>query len=68
MTYADGRLYIRYADGWVVLADATADQYKEISAFKVPNKGNTWAHPVVVSGKFYVREREALYCYDVKAK
>ncbi len=68
LTYADGRLYIRYADGWVVLVDATADQYKEISAFKVPNKGNTWAHPVVVAGKFYVRERETLYCYDVKSK
>lgn len=68
MTYADGRLYVRYSDGWVVLADATADQYKEVSAFKVPNKGNTWAHPVVVGGKFYVRERETLYCYDVRAK
>jgi hypothetical protein len=24
LTYADGRLYIRYSDGWVVLADAAA--------------------------------------------
>lgn len=68
LTYADGRLYVRYSDGWVVLADAAADQYKEVSAFKVPNKGNTWAHPVVAGGKLYVRERETLYCYDVKAK
>ena len=65
---ADGKLYIRYSDGWVVLADATANQYKEISAFKVQNRGNTWAHPVVVGGKLYIRERDALYCYDVTAK
>ncbi|MDY3558643.1 PQQ-like beta-propeller repeat protein [Gemmata sp. JC673] len=69
LTYADGKLYIRYSDGWVVLADATADKYTEISAFKVPNgKNDTWAHPVVVDGKFYVRERDVLWCYDVAAK
>jgi outer membrane protein assembly factor BamB len=68
ITYADGKLYIRYADGWVVLADATANQYTQISAFKVTNKGNTWAHPVVAGGKLYIREREVLYCHDVGAK
>lgn len=68
ITSADGKLYIRYSDGWVVLADATGNQYKEISAFKVTNRGNTWAHPVVAGGKLYIRERETLYCYDVTAK
>ncbi|MCI0702917.1 MAG: PQQ-like beta-propeller repeat protein [Planctomycetia bacterium] len=69
LTFADGKLYIRYADGWVVLADATADSYTEISSFKVPNaQGNCWAHPVVVGGKLYIRERDTLWCYDVKAK
>lgn len=68
LTYADGKLYVRYSDGVVALVDADADKYVEISSFKVANKGNTWAHPVVVDGKFYVREREILYCYDVKAK
>ncbi|AMV23282.1 outer membrane biogenesis protein BamB [Gemmata sp. SH-PL17] len=69
LTYADGKLYIRYSDGWVALVDATADKYTEISAFKVPNgKNNTWAHPVVVGGRFYVRELDTLWCYDVMAK
>ncbi len=69
VTAADGKLFIRYSDGWVVLASATADKYEELSAFKVPNgTNNTWAHPVVVDGKFFVREREVVYCYDVKAK
>jgi outer membrane protein assembly factor BamB len=69
ITTAEGKLYIRYADGWVVLADATADGYTELSAFKVPNgQGNCWAHPVVVGGKLYIRERDTLWCYDVSAK
>lgn len=69
LTYADGKLYIRYSDGWVVLADATADKYVEVSAFKVPNgRNDTWAHPVVLDGKLYIRERDVLWCYNVAAK
>ncbi len=69
LTYADGKLYIRYSNGVVVLADATADKYTEISSFKVPNgKNDTWAHPVVVGGKLYVRELDVLWCHDVAAK
>jgi outer membrane protein assembly factor BamB len=69
ITYADGKLYIRYSDGWVVLVDATADKYTEWGAFRVPNgKTNTWAHPVVVAGKLYIRELDILYCHDVKAR
>jgi outer membrane protein assembly factor BamB len=69
LTYADGKLYIRYSDGWVALADATADKYTLLSEFKVPNgKNNTWAHPVVSGGKLYIRELDVLYCHDVAAK
>ncbi|MFM8270834.1 MAG: PQQ-binding-like beta-propeller repeat protein, partial [Gemmata sp.] len=69
LTAAEGKLYIRYSDGWVVLADANADKYTEISSFKVPNgKNNTWAHPVVLDGKLYVRERDTLWVYNVAAK
>lgn len=69
LTAADGKLFIRYSDGWVVLASATADRYEELGAFKVPNgTQNTWAHPVVLDGKLFVREKDAVYCYDVAAK
>jgi outer membrane protein assembly factor BamB len=69
LTYADGKLYVRYSDGWVHLVDATADKYTMLSEFKVPNgKNNTWAHPVVVGGKLYIRELDVLYCHDVSAK
>lgn len=69
LTYADGKLYIRYSDGWVALVDATADSYKLISEFKVPNgRNNTWAHPVVSGGKLYIRELDVLYCHDIAGK
>ena len=69
LTYADGKFYVRYSNGWVALVDATADKYTEISAFKVPNgKNNTWAHPVVVGGKLFIRELDVLYCHDIAAK
>jgi outer membrane protein assembly factor BamB len=69
LTYADGRLYVHYANGWTVLVDPAADKYVELGAFHIPNQKNqSWAHPVVAGGKLYVRNLDTLYCYDVKAK
>lgn len=66
-TYADGLLYIRYNNGWVALVNPSDG--KEISGFKIPNgTSNCWAHPVVIGGKLYVREKETLWCYDVANK
>jgi outer membrane protein assembly factor BamB len=67
ITYADGLLYIRFANGIVSLVNP--DDGKEISYFKIPNgTRDCWAHPVVVGGKLYVREQNTLWCYDVKSK
>jgi outer membrane protein assembly factor BamB len=67
ITYADGRLYVRYANGYVALVDAEADSYKEHGSFKIPNSDDhSWNHPVVIGGKLYLREKEVLWCYDVK--
>jgi outer membrane protein assembly factor BamB len=70
VVYADGRLYMRYENGYVALVEASPEAYKEISAFKIPNSGTSqsWSHPVVVGGKLYLREKDILWCYDVKAK
>ncbi len=35
--YADGKLYFRYDDGLMVLIQATPEEYKEISTFKIPD-------------------------------
>jgi outer membrane protein assembly factor BamB len=67
LTYADGMLYIRYANGWVSLVPATPDGYTEKGTFKVPNgTRDCWAHPVVIDGRLYLRERDIVWCYDVK--
>lgn len=69
MTYADGKLFVRYQNGRVVLLDASADSYKELSSFKIPGAtGDSWPHPVVVGGRLYLREKDDLYCHDVKSK
>jgi outer membrane protein assembly factor BamB len=67
ITYADGRLYVRYANGYVALVEASDKGYKEHGCFKIPNSDhNSWNHPVVVGGRLYLREKNVLWCYDVK--
>lgn len=69
MTVADGRLYIHYANGTAVLADASPQGYKESGSFKVPGSGErpSWSHPVVANGQLYLREQDRIFCYNVKA-
>jgi outer membrane protein assembly factor BamB len=67
VAYADGHLYIRYDNGITSLVEATPEAYKEISTFPIPkHQGPSWAHPVVAGGRMYLREADAVYCYDVK--
>jgi len=67
---ADGHLYIRFADGTMVLAKATPEEYVEASSFKIPNGGErpSWSHPVIVDGKLYLREQDKILCYDITKK
>ena len=67
VTYADGHLYFRYDNGVMALVEATPDAYREISTFRIPNASNqSWAHPVVVGGRLYLREKDTVWCYNVK--
>jgi hypothetical protein len=67
VTYADGNLYFRYDNGWVELVPADPEEYKVVSTFKPPTVvPPCWAHPVVAGGRLYLRDRDILYCYDVK--
>lgn len=65
---ADGHLYIHFSDGTMVLAKADPAEYAEVGSFKVPGAGDrpSWAHPVVVEGKLYVREDDKILCYDLR--
>jgi len=68
VTYADGNLIFRYQDGLVVLIKATPDAYEVRGTFSpVFQSGNSWAHPVVVDKKLYLREQDKLMCYDLDA-
>jgi hypothetical protein len=62
-------LYVRFQNGYVSLIEANPKEYRRVSTIRTPEvKGNCWAHPVVIGGRFYVREQDAIWCYDVRAR
>jgi outer membrane protein assembly factor BamB len=69
MLAADGHLYVRFADGTLALVKADPAGYEEVSSFRVPGSGDrpSWAHPVIVDGRLYLRESDEILCYDVRA-
>ena len=67
VTYADGRLYFRYEDGTVALIGASPKEYTLYGTFKIPDVTEpSWPPPVIAGGKLYLREQDALYCYNLK--
>lgn len=67
---ANGRLYYRTEKGTVLLIEPSGKEYVEKGRFEQPDRTKlpAWAHPVIANGKLYIRDQDALYCYDVKAK
>jgi len=66
--YADGLFYFRYQDGTMALLDMKPEGFKVLSTFKIPDvKKPSWPYPIIVGGKLYIREQDALYCYNVSA-
>ena len=67
--YADGMLYLLGEKQMVGLAEANPNAYVEKGRFPINDRGwDSWAHPVIVGGKLYIRNQNELTCYDVKAK
>ncbi|MCH5375028.1 MAG: PQQ-like beta-propeller repeat protein [Planctomycetes bacterium] len=66
---ADERLYIRFADGLMVLAKASPDGYEEVGSFKIPDSGSrpSWSYPIIVGGRLYLREQDRILGYDVRS-
>ncbi len=67
--FADGNLYFRYQNGVMMLIEATPGGYKEKGSFQIPQPEKpypSWSHPVVLDGKLYLREQDALYVYNVR--
>jgi len=69
LVVADGMLYLLGERHEVALAEATPEAYREHGRFKIESHGrSSWAHPVVIDGRFYIRDQESLTAYDVRAK
>jgi outer membrane protein assembly factor BamB len=73
LCYADGLLFVHGEDGQVALVEASPDGYKEKGRFtpadqpaKAGPMEKAWAYPVAVNGRLYIRDHNALWCYNVK--
>lgn len=71
---ADGRIYSHAESGDVVMFEPSAAGYREKGRFTppgLPKRANpmekAWTYPVIAHGKLYIRDKENLWCYDVKA-
>jgi hypothetical protein len=69
LCWADGMLYLfGESGGQAALATCSPDGMEIKGRVKVNGDGPSWAHPVVIGGRLYLRYETNLYCFDVKAK
>lgn len=67
LTSADGHLYLRGANGLVLLVEANPDRYVEKGSLVIPDfeESSGVTAPVVAEGRLYLRDNNRLLCYDV---
>jgi outer membrane protein assembly factor BamB len=69
LCWADGMLYLfSESNGQAALATCSPEGLEIKGKVKVDGSGPSWAHPVVIGGRLYLRYDTNLYCFDVKAK
>lgn len=67
LCFADGMLYLFSENaGQAGLATCSPASLELKGTFKVEGRGPSWAHPVVVGGRLYLRFDTNLYCFDVR--
>jgi hypothetical protein len=66
--YADRKLYALAEDGWVLLLEPAGTEFLVKGRFRFAEAASrdAWAHPVIYSGRLYLRYHDALTCYDVR--
>ena len=54
----------------MAIVEANPKEYKERGRFKQPSRSSAaaWPHPVVSGGRLYLRDWDALLCFDVKGE
>ncbi len=69
LCWADGMLYLfSESRGQAALATCSPNGLEIKGRVQVAGEGPSWAHPVVIGGRLYLRYDTNLYCFDVKAK
>lgn len=68
LVYADGMLVCRSEQGLVSLVKATPKKFELLGRFEQPDRSGkpTWPHPVIADGRLYLRDQDALFCYDLR--
>lgn len=68
LVYVEGRLVCRSERGQVSLVRATPDGYTLDGQFSEPEPSDRpqWPHPVVSGGLLFLRDQDALDCYDLR--
>ena len=65
--FADDMLYLfSEKEGLAGLATCSPAGLQLKGKFNVKGSGQSWAHPVVIGGRLYLRYESNLYCFDVK--
>ncbi|MBE3070960.1 MAG: PQQ-like beta-propeller repeat protein [Planctomycetes bacterium] len=69
LCWADGMLYLFGENGGrAALATCSPSGLEVKGKVTIEGSGPSWAHPVVIGGRLYLRYAQNLYCFDVKAK
>ena len=69
LTAADGKLLIINSHGELIVAEATPEEFRELSRVAVLDGGINWTTPILVNGLIYVRNNEGdLACLDHRAE
>ena len=70
LIFADNRLYLYSEDGVIGLAEASPAAYREHGRFSLAQQSGspTWSHPIITNGLLIIRDQDAVYAYDVRAK
>lgn len=64
---ADRHLIILTQGGELILAEATPEEFRPVATIPdVLSGSRTWALPVLVDGRLYLRDDEKVVCYDVR--
>ena len=62
---AEGKLIFMTAKGELVIAEAKADAYRELSRTKCLSGGVYWTMPILVDGRIYCRNSQgSIVCRD----